>query len=552
MSNFDPVSLGILWDRLISITNEIVEALVRTSFSSIVRESYDLAVVLFDANGRSLAQGTFCQPVFIGTGPQTMKHVLKRFPPETLEPGDVIMTNDAWMGTGHLWDINVVRPIFKGGRIVAYTLSISHLPDIGGRGLSAINRDMFEEGLQIPICKLVKAGQLNTELIELIRQNVRVPEQVIGDIMANVTATEVGGRLMVEFMSEYGLDDLDTLADAIVSQSERSMREQIASIPDGRYRNEISIEGFDEPLTLACAIDIAGPRLHIDYTGSSRQIDAAINVPLCYSRAMSCYAVKCLILPNIPNNEGSVRPVELTAPEGSILNCVPPASTGARMLVGHFVVPLVFGAMEQAIPERVQGDPGMMNALNVVGRHRDGRPFSTLFFSSGGFGALAGLDGMSSTPAPANMMCMPAEVWEPQTGMRIVRRSLRIDSGGPGEYRGGLGQEIEFGNDTGAPLTLAILGSRTEFPAKGMCGGGPGAVRVFRINGEAVHAKGRHVMQPGDSFTIEDSGGGGYGDARQRPRAKVVRDLADGFISAESAVRDYGLAPDLAQRGTAK
>ena len=536
----DPVTLGILWDRLISITNEIVETLVRTSFSSIVRESYDLAVVLFDARGRSLAQGTFCQPVFIGTGPQTMQHVLRRFPPETLRDGDVVITNDVYMGTGHLWDVNLVRPVFRGGRIVGYTLSISHLPDIGGRGMTANNQDVHDEGLQIPLLKLVKAGTLNDELIELIRKNVRVSEQVIGDILANVTATEVGARLLLDFMDEYRLEDLAPLADAIVGLSERAMREQITAIPDGSYANAIQIEGLDGPIGLACRIDVAGDRLHVDYAGSGPQIRAGINVPLCYTRAMTCYAVKCLVLPNIPNNEGSVQPIELSAPVGSILNCRPPAASAARMLVGHFVVPLIFGALAGALPHRVQGDPGMMNVLNVVGRRRDGQPFSTLFFSSGGFGALDGFDGMSATPAPANMMCMPAEAWEPMTGMSVLRRNFRVDSGGPGQFRGGLGQEIEFRNDTGHPMTVSIMGSRTEFPALGMRGGANGLARVFRINGKPVHAKGRFELQVGDTLAIEDAGAGGYGDPRRRAPERVALDVADGFVSADAALRDYG------------
>ncbi|MBM3489315.1 MAG: hydantoinase B/oxoprolinase family protein [Alphaproteobacteria bacterium] len=536
----DPVTLGILWDRLISITNEIVETLVRTSFSSIVRESYDLAVVLFDARGRSLAQGTFCQPVFIGTGPQTMKHVLRYFPPESFGEGDVVITNDVYMGTGHLWDVNLVRPVFRKGRIVGYALTISHLPDIGGRGMSAVNQDIHDEGLQIPLLKLVKAGTLNRELVDLIRKNVRVSEQVIGDILANVTATEVGGRLLLDFMDEYRLEDLAPLADAIVSQSERAMREQIAAIPDGSYRNAIKIEGLDGPIDLACRIDVAGDRLHVDYAGTGPQIRAGINVPLCYTRAMTCFALKCLVLPNIPNNEGSVNPIELSAPDGSILNCRPPAASAARMLVGHFVVPMIFGALADALPHRVQGDPGMMNVLNVVGRRRDGEPFSTLFFSSGGFGALAGLDGMSATPAPANMMCMPAEAWEPMTGMRVIRRNFRIDSGGAGEFRGGLGQEIELRNDTGHPLTVMILGSRTEFPARGMRGAGNGMARVFRINGQPVHAKGRYELQVGDTLLLEDSGAGGYGNPRARAPERIASDLAEGLVSPEAALRDYG------------
>ncbi|MEN9761828.1 MAG: hypothetical protein RI906_1654 [Pseudomonadota bacterium] len=537
---FDPVSLGILWDRLVSITNEVVEVLVRTSFSTIVRENYDLACMLFDAQGQILAQGSLSQPVFIGTGPQTVRQMLKKFPPETLKPGDVLFTNDAWIGTGHLWDVNVLRPVFRGDRLVAYTLSISHLPDIGGRGISAENNDIYEEGLQIPVCKLFRAGERNEELVELIRQNVRVSEQVIGDLMANVACTEVGERLLLEFMQEYGLQDLGPLATAILNQSEQAMRAQIAAIPDGIYANTIHVEAFDQPVRLSARVTIRGDRLSIDYSGTSGQIRAGINVPLCYTRAMSCYAVKCLTIPGIPNNEGSVRPVELNAPEGCILNAQPPAATGARLLVGHFVAPLLFGAFAEALPDRIQADPGMLNALNVMGRRRDGRSFSSLYFSSGGLGGMKGLDGQSATPAPANMKTMSAEIWEALTNLTLVERRLLIDSGGPGEFRGGLGQRLVLRNDTADPVYVAILGSRTEYPALGYAGGLPAASRRYLVRGEPVHAKGRYMLRPGELITIEDSGGGGFGDPRKRPLERVRADVAAGFVSLAAARDIYG------------
>lgn len=537
------VSLGILWDRLISITNEIVQTLVRTSFSSIARENYDLSCVLFDGRGRSLAQGTMSVPVFIGTAPQTMRYMLERFPPELLEPGDVVLTNDIWMGTGHLWDVNVMRPAFRDGRIVGYAMSISHLPDIGGRGFSAVNTDMYEEGLQIPITKIVRAGKLNDELVELIRKNVRVADQVIGDIMANVAATEVGCRHLLEFMDEYGLSQLDTLSDLIVGQSETAMRKSIKSIPDGVYRNKIKVEAFDEPITLACAISVRGDRLTIDFDGTGPVLPAAINVPLCYTRAVATYAIKAMVLPNIPNNEGSVTPIEVTAPKGCILDALPPAATGARLLVGHFVMPLIFGALATALPDLVQGDPGMMSVCNFVGKDRQGRDFTTLFFSAGGFGALKGLDGTAATPAPSNMMVMPTETWETMTGLRIISRSLRADSGGPGQFRGGLGQRIVLANETGNPATVFTMGTRTEFPAQGVCGGLAGALRRYFINGKEIHPKGCYEMAPGDVLELLEAGGGGYGDVMKRDRLSIESDISHGFLTRAAAERDYFYRP---------
>jgi len=535
----DPVELGILWDRLISITNEIVLALVRTSFSTVARENYDLSCVLFDAQGRSIAQGTMSVPVFIGTAPATMRHMLAKFPPQTLREGDVLITNDIWMGTGHLWDINVMRPAFRDGRIVGYALSISHLPDIGGRGFSAINLNMYEEGLQIPIQRILRAGERNEELIELMAQNVRVSDQVLGDVMANVTAVEVGCRELVAFMDEYRLDTLEPLADAIIGQSERAMRQAIGAMPDGVYRNRIQVEAFETPVTLACAVHVSGERLRIDFEGTGPCLPAAINVPLCYSRAVACYAIKSLVLPHIPNNEGSVTPIEIDAPPGCILDAMPPVATGARFMVGHFVAPLIVGALAAALPDQVQADPGMMNILNVVGKTRTGRDFSTLYFSTGGFGALAGLDGTAATPAPSNMMVMPSETWETLTNIRVRSRRLRTDSGGAGEFRGGLGQEIVLENTTGHPLTMFIMGARTEYPALGVCGGQPGALRRYRVNGGDVHPKGRYELAPGDTIEILEAGGGGYGDPSRRAPGRIAADIAEGFVSTEAARRDY-------------
>lgn len=324
MTAYDPIALGIQWDRLIAIADEIINALVRTSFSTNVRESYDLSCVVFDRHGRSIAQGAYSVPSFTGTAPATLAHMLSRFPPANLRPGDVIATNDPWMGTGHLFDVNVMQPVFRGDELVGYTMSITHLPDIGGAGFSATAREVFEEGLRLPIIRLARGGQVDETWIELIRTNVRVPEQTIGDLMANVTCTNVGARMLLEFMDEYGIDDLTPLADAILAQSERAIRDELRRIPAGVYANAIDIEGHAEPLRLACRITIADGEAHADFSGSSGAVPAAINVPLCYTRAMTCHAIKCLTTPKIPNNEGSVRPIRATAPEGSILNPLPP------------------------------------------------------------------------------------------------------------------------------------------------------------------------------------------------------------------------------------
>lgn len=540
MTSYDPVSLGILWDRLISITDEIVSTLVRTSFSINVRESYDLSCVLFDAQGNPIAQGSYSVPSFTGTSGPTIQHMFRKYPPDTLQDGDVVATNDPWMGTGHLYDISVMRPVFHHGRRIGFTMSITHLPDIGGAGNSAGPSEIYEEGLRLPVCKLMRAGKLDTELMDIIRTNVRVSDQVIGDIMANISCNEVGGRLLCEFMDEYGIDDLGLLSKAIRDQSEAVIREKIAAIPDGRYGNTIQIEGVKDPITLACMIDKKGESVSIDFTGTGPCVRAAINVPMCYTRAWAAYSIKCLTCPETPNNEGQVRPIAVTAPEDCILNAQPPWPTAGRHSVGHFVVPLIFGALAKALPHVIQADPGMMNIFNVQGRHRDGRDVASLFFLAGGFGALEGQDGTPTTPAPSNMGVVPTEVWENLTSMSVLKRELLADSGGPGKYRGGVGQEVVLRNDTGNLLTVSFMGLRTKFPAVGFEGGKPGGLRRYEVNGVEAHPKGRYILQPGDAVTIHEAGGGGYGEPRDRSRAAIEDDLRKGLVTPEGAKRDFG------------
>jgi N-methylhydantoinase B len=541
---YDPVALGIQWDRLISIADEVVSALVRTSFSTNVRESYDLSCVLFDREGRSLAQGTYSVPSFTGTAQATLHQLLGDFPPDTLEPGDVVMTNDPWIGTGHLFDINVMQPIFRGRRLIGYVMSITHLPDIGGIGFSATAREIYEEGLRLPPVKFLRQGKVDSWVRRLIETNVRVPEQTIGDVLANVNCTTVGGRMVNDLMDEYGIEDIQPLASAIIDFSERAIRDELRRVPAGRYAHGIRIEGNDAPLDLRCTIEIRKGEVFADFAGSSEAVASAINVPLCYTRAMTCHAVKCLTTPRIPNNEGSVRPIHVTAPPGCILNAVSPSATGGRHVIGHFVQPLIFGALAQALPQRVQADSGMLNLVNVQGRNREGQGVSSIFFASGGFGALKGIDGAATTPAPSNMTGSPVEVWENLTGTLIASKELLADSGGAGEFRGGLGQRIDMVNDSLGPLTVSCLAGRTEFPPAGILGGGPGRARAVSINGQPVSPKGRYVLAPGDRLTTIEAGGGGYGDPRQRDRGRLRDDLAQGFVTPDGARDSYGIDPE--------
>lgn len=540
IARFDAVSLGIMWDRLVSLTDEIVSTLVRSSFSTIVYESYDLSCVVLDADTNSIAQGTFGIPAFIGSAPVTLRHMLKKFPAETLKPGDIVVTNDPWLGTGHLFDITMMRPVFRKGRIVAYTVSITHLPDIGGNGFGSASTEVYQEGLRLPICKLYEAGRLNELIVEIIRTNVRVPEQVMGDVMANVSCNEVGGRELLAFMDEYGLDDLRELSAAIRGQSERAMRAKISEFRDGTYRNRIRVEGFGEPVEFAVRVDVKGDSVEIDFDGTSGCVRAGVNVPICYTNAMGLHAIKSLTLPSIPNNEGSVAPIKVTAPPGCILNALPPFPTGGRHAMGHFVTPTIYGALAEAAPDRVQADSGMMNLITFQGRRRDDRPFSCLYFAAGGYGALENLDGWATLPHPSNMAVVPVEIWETLTNMTIESKRLLTDSGGPGRWRGGLGQEVVLRNDTGHTLTMLGMGNRMEFPARGQFGGGAGTLRVHAVDGQPVHAKGRLDVAPGQRITVTEAGGGGFGDPRQRDRSAVRADVLDGYVSADAARTVYG------------
>ncbi|MCC7047034.1 MAG: hydantoinase B/oxoprolinase family protein [Alphaproteobacteria bacterium] len=540
METLDAIGLGIMWDRLISITDEIQLALVRTSFSTTVRESYDLSVVVFDADGNAMAQGSYSIPSFTGTAPQTLQHMLARFPADSLRPGDVIMTNDPWMGTGHLFDVSVMRPVFHRGRRIGYTMSVTHLPDIGGAGWTATGGEVYEEGLRLPIVKLAEEGRMDQRLLEIIATNVRTSEQVIGDIMANVTCNEVGGRLLTEFMDEYAIDDLAPIATRIIRQSEQAVRAEIRRIPAGRYANAIQIEGREGPITLACAVTIGDGEVTIDFAGTDPQVRAGINVPICYTRAMACHALKCLTVPMLPNNDGFGRPVAVRAPAGCILNAQLPAATGGRHAVGHFVNPLVFGALAKVLPDRAQADSGMTNPMSFTGTHRDGHPIANIYFCAGGYGALDGKDGHPTTPAPSNMTSVPAEVWENLTSMRIERKRLLPDSGGPGRYRGGLGQEIAVVNDTGHALMVSFFAGRSDYPARGVSGGGNGTPRRYWLNDKPIRSKGRYLLEPGDRLVTHEAGGAGFGDPRERLRDSVRHDLENGYVTAAGAARDYG------------
>ena len=527
----DAVDVSVMWDRLVSIADEGAAALVRASFSTLVREGHDLSVLVFDASGRMIAQSTRCIPVFIGTASATLAHMLARHPARTLDPGDVVISNDPTFGTGHMFDMAVMRPLFHRGALAGFAMSITHLPDIGGMGFSVAATEIYHEGLRLPVLKLMRAGRLDGDIVELIRLNVRTPNEVMGDVLANVGCTDVVAREVGRFLDEYGLPDLADLSRAIVGRSASAAARAIGALPDGAYEAEAQVEALAEARRLRCRIAVEGERLTIDFAGTEGCVRAGINVPLPYTRAMALYAVKCLTTPAVPNNDGATGAVEVRAPEGCILNAVPPAASAGRHAIGHFVVPLVFDALAPVLSDRVCAASGLIDILTFQGRRRDGTPLSATFAAAGGFGAMKGLDGRQTTPGSTNMGTMPVEVFEPATDVTVESRALRPDSGGSGTFRGGPGQTIVLRNDTGHDLTVFPVANRTRFPAAGLFGGAAGARRVHRIDGEPVEAQGRHVLPPGARLTLEQAGGGGYGPPEDRPEDRRRADAEAGFTS---------------------
>ncbi|MBB3896659.1 hydantoinase B/oxoprolinase family protein [Roseococcus suduntuyensis] len=531
--SFDAVELELLWRRLISLVDEAAAALVRTSFSTLVRESYDFSCVVTDAEGQSLVQATESIPSFIGTLPETVKHFLRFFPAEALRPGDVLITNDLWLGTGHLPDITVAKPIFRHGRLVAFSASTAHAPDIGGKIRSPEPREVFEEGLQIPPMKLLRAGEPDETLVAIIRKNVRTPEQTMGDLWAQVVALDLMEERLHVLMEQAGLHDLSDLAREVQARCENAMRAAIAALPDGTYHSALQTDGLlDKPVTLRMALTIAGDRIEVDYSGTDPQVDRAINCALCYTYAMTMYGVKVCTTPTLPNNEGAWRPISVKAPEGCIVNPVFPASGGSRMLIGHYLPMLVFGCLGQVVPERVMAACGSpMWGMNQSGVNAAGKPYANMFFFNGGMGGNVHGDGISCLSWPSNVSSTPVEISEHIAPLRIHHKRLRPDSGGPGRHRGGLGQEILIESRSDTPIAVSFLAERTIFPAFGIEGGQAGAPGMLRINGEKVDPKRQYVLQRGETVLLATPGGGGHGDPGLRGPGALAADLASGHVT---------------------
>ncbi|HZO70987.1 MAG TPA: hydantoinase B/oxoprolinase family protein [Ktedonobacteraceae bacterium] len=551
-NTIDAITLEVLWNRLLSVVNEQQVALMRTAFSTVVRESQDLACGVFDTRGAMIAQSLTGTPGHINAMATGVRHFLREYPAETLAPGDVLITNDPWQTAGQINDMTVLTPVFKDRRVVGYFASTCHAPDIGGRIYSAEAREVYEEGLRIPITKLFLRDEPNHELFKLIRANVRTPEETIGDLYAQTSSNAVGARELLHFMDDFGLDSIDPLADEIISRSERAMRETIRKLPNGCYENEAWSDGFDEPIRIKVAVTIEDEDILIDFAGSSPQSSWGINVVLNYTHAYASFAIKAAITPEIPHNEGSFRPVHVTAPPGSILNCTEPAAVASRHLIGHFLPGVIFGALAQAMPTQLMAcgaDPIWISVWR--GSWPASRePFTFSLFQCGGTGARAIKDGLNTTGFPSGVAGVPAEVVESTTPLIQYRRELRTDSGGPGTYRGGLGQWTELGYRGDTSWAVSTMIDRVRFPATGLHGGKMGAAGELAVNGDHhVRPKTLITLTPGSRVQLNPPGGGGYGDPYQRPVALVLHDVVNGYVSLEAAEREYGVV--IRYRGSA-
>jgi N-methylhydantoinase B len=530
-TRLDAVTLEVLWTRLISVVDEAAKAIVRTSFSTLSNEANDFACVLTDARGYALAQNSGSIPSFIGCLPATVRHFIRELGADGMRPGDVLITNDAWMGTGHMSDVSVLKPIFHGERLVAFSATTSHMPDIGGRIRAIEAREIFEEGLHIPLTRLSRAGRVDDTLVALIRANVRTPDQTMGDIWAQVSANELMERRVAALMDDYGLDTLAELGDELFARSEHAMRAAIRGVPDGTYRYALRTDGTGAPFDFKVAVTVAGDEILADFTGTSPQQPRAINCVLAYTYAMTAYAIRCALLPALPNNEGMYRPITVRAPEGSLLNPTFPAAVVSRATTGHYVPALVLGALHRVIPERVMASAGSpLWAVSQSGTRDDGTPYTTVLFFNGGMGATPVKDGEHVLSWPSNISSTPVEVAERNSPLFFHYKRMRPGSGGAGRFRGGLGQDILIESRSPRPIVVSFMAERTTFPAPGLAGGGAGERGDVRINGRRVDNRKQHVLERGDRMLIATPGGGGYGAARARDPQLAARDRVLGYV----------------------
>lgn len=557
-SGLDVIRKQLIWSRLIAAIEEQAQTVIRTAFSQSVRECGDLSAGVFNRRGEMVAQAVTGTPGHVNAMAICVKHFLAKFPIDSMRPGDVFCTNDPWLSVGHYHDVTVVTPAFRDGRAVGLLANTCHIVDMGGRGFGPDARQVYEEGINIPVMRLARDGRVNEDLMDILRTNVRNAADMEGDFYAMMNCNDEGARRLVAMLGEFSLEDIEEIGDYIIGQSRRSIRNAIAALPDGTYRHATELDGFDEPIRIRATLKIEGSDLSIDYAGSSPESPFGINVVENFCIAYTVFGVNCVVGPNIPCNAGSIGVASVTAPKGCILNAQRPAPVSARHVIGQMLPDVVFGCLSKAIPDRVpaEGAGAMWNPMIRGGRTAIdpevaasapvvGPGYDVILFNTGGTGGRPTMDGMTATAFPSGVRTPPVEAVEASFPLVVWRKEFREGSGGPGRHRGGLGQVLEIGGADDAPFSVAAMFDRTWRSPEGRHGGmdgEAGAVRTAR--GDALRSKGRQTVGYGDRLVLELPGGGGYGPPRERDPELVRQDLIDGLISERSAREDYLVAFD--------
>ncbi len=537
----------IMWNRLIAVVEEQARIMIRTAFSTTVREAGDLSAGIFDLQGRMMAQAVTGTPGHVNSMAESVGHFLKKFPAVGMRPGDHYITNDPWLGTGHLHDLTVVTPAFHDGEIVGLFANTAHVIDIGGLGMGPEGRSVYEEGMYIPIVKCFDQGVPNETFFDFMRAGSRLPVELEGDIYSLCACNDAGVRRLTEMMTEFQMTGLDPLAAFIFDSSHRATLAEIARIPRGTYANEIFSDGYDEPVRLAATMEVLGDTIEVDFAGTSGLSSRGINVPAAYCRAYACFGLKCVVAPEIPNNWASLAPFRMKIPEGCILNAPHPYPVSVRHVIGHLLPDLMMGCLHQAVPERVTAEgasalwnPPLRGGGSVSGQAKGNKPviadFEIITFNSGGTGARPGQDGLNATAFPSGVRTMPVEATENVAPVILWRKELKPDSGGAGRTRGGVGQIMEISTKGDLEFAVNATFDRIANPPKGREGGLDGAAgRVTQKSGRVLRTKGFQVIPDGDRLILELPGGGGMGDPATRDPALILRDVRDGLVSVVNA-----------------
>ncbi len=538
-NEIDPIRLQIIWDRLLAIVEEQAQVLMRTAFSTTVREAGDLSAGVFDGRGQMLAQAITGTPGHVNAMAASVGQFLRKFPLTSLSEGDVLLTNDPWHGTGHLNDFTVVTPVFLNGKPVALIAATSHIADVGGLGFGPEGRQVFEEGLNIPISHLHRRGEINHTLLEIIRANVRDPGSAVGDLHSLTACNHSAGQSLLATMAEFSLADLSSVADLIIGRSASAMAAEIRRLPEGRWHYLMTVDGYDTPIALRGAVTIKDGQIEVDFAGSSEASPRGINVPLTYTQAYASFGVRCVVGNDIPNNAGSLSRITVTAPAGSILNAPRPCAVSARHAIGQMLPDVVLGCLDQPLGGQVPAEgasclfgPVFMGGAGVSA-HSQSEPFVINAFYTGGSGARPGQDGLSCTAFPSGVRSTPVEITESSSPMLILHKEFIPDSGGAGIYRGGLGQRMEFTHARGEAFVVSRMFDRVGHPARGRDGGADGApARTFVHGAKPLPGMGRNEVPAGGTFVLETAGGGGRGDPQARSPEAIAQDLRNGLVSA--------------------